>query len=255
MKKSKIIVGNWKMSPASPEEARAIYSTIAKKVGSAKKPLVIICPSHLHLESLVKLSKKSPIKIGAQNFFNESQGSFTGEVSAEMVAKSGATYSIIGHSEQRKLGETDEIVNRKVFLALKNNLRPIICIGEEKRDEEGKYYAHIKEQLERAFSGIQKPQLTKIIIAYEPIWAIGADAAMDAREVHEMTIFIKKTMVDLYRMRGKDRIDVPILYGGAVDPKNAHGIMSAGEADGLLIGRQSLVPESFLGIIRLARAI
>jgi triosephosphate isomerase len=255
MKKGKIIVGNWKMNPVSPEEAKAIFTSTSRKVGTSKKVEVIICPSYIHLAPLAVLAKKSLVKIGSQNFFHEFQGSFTGEVSVNMVAKAGASFAIIGHSERRKLGETDDIVNRKVSLALKANLKPIVCIGEETRDEEGKYFSHIKNQIEKALRGITRPQLTKVIIAYEPVWAIGADAAMSARDVHEMTIFIKKTLVDLYKMKGKDRVDVPILYGGSVDPKNSLEIMTHGDADGLLIGRQSLVPESFLEVITLAQSI
>ncbi len=149
---------------------------------------------------------------------------------------------IIGHSERRKMGETDEDVNKKVLLALKAKLTPIVCIGETTRDEEGKYLGFIKEQIEKALAGVQKNSLNKIIIAYEPVWAIGASTAMEAPDIHEMTIYIKKTLIDLYKMKS---VSVAILYGGAVDPANAQGILTDGEADGLLVGRQSLDSEAF----------
>jgi triosephosphate isomerase len=253
MKKSKkIIVGNWKMDPASPNEAEKIFTEIQKRAPKFPNVHTIVCPSFVHIQKLAELARKK-VSIGAQNMFHEATGSFTGEVSVDMLKKIGAGYMILGHSEQRKLGETDEIINKKVHLTLKAKLIPIICIGEDKRDEDGHYLNAIKFQLEHALIGIQKKLLSSIIIAYEPVWAIGATEAMNARDIHEMTIFIKKSLVDLYKIRPP--VPTPILYGGSVDPMNAHGILSDGEADGLLIGRQSLNPESFIGIIRIANSL
>ena len=249
----KIIIGNWKMNPQSLEDARRIFVSISKSLRASKKTNVIICPASLHSIELGKLAVKhhSSISLGVQNFFGEEQGSYTGELSIDMVRDAGATYAIIGHSERRKLGETDEVINKKVKLALKKKITPIICIGETVRDEEGEYYQMIRMQLEKAISGISKSDLAKIIIAYEPVWAIGALAAMEPHGVHEMKIFIKKTLFDMYKIR---EIVTPIIYGGAVDPQNVHGLLSVGLADGFLIGRQSLEPKSFLEIISIVQA-
>lgn len=253
MKKGKkIIVANWKMNPVSPKEAEAVFKGIAVTSGKLKKIQTIIAPSFVHF-SLLAQKKSKAVALGVQNIFTEAKGSYTGEISVDMVSKIGASYVIIGHSERRKMGETNEMINKKVLLALKNKLIPIICIGEDTRDEEGKYLATIREQLETALNGVSRALLPKIIIAYEPVWAIGASSAMEAGEVHEMTIYITKSLLDVYKM--KTRVEIPVLYGGAVDPSNAHGILTEGEADGLLIGRVSLDPEAFSEILRIANAL
>jgi triosephosphate isomerase len=251
-RRKKIIVGNWKMEPAKLIEAERIYSEIQAGISKFKRATAVICPPFIYIQRLAELGKKK-IAIGAQNVFFEEKGAFTGEISVEMLKKLGVSHVIIGHSEQRKLGETDEVINKKVHIALRAGLIPIICLGEETRDEEGQYLNVIKFQLEHALIGVQRRSFGSIIIAYEPIWAIGAAEAMNSRDVHEMMIYIKKAFIDLYKI--KSPISTPILYGGSVDALNAHGILHDGEADGLLIGRQSLSPESFIGIMRIASGL
>jgi triosephosphate isomerase len=248
-KNKKFIVANWKMNPGTVAEAKKIALGTMRTAVTLKKVETIICPPAVFFESIIK--PKANVAFGAQNIFSEPHGSYTGEISVVMVATSGADYTIIGHSERRKLGETDEMVNKKVLLAFKYRLMPIICIGEETRDEEGTYLTVIKNQLEQALRGVNRTQLESVIVAYEPVWAIGAKEAMNARDVHETTLFIKKTLVDLYKMKN-NRIHVPILYGGAVDPINCKDILTHGDADGLLVGRQSLDPKSFSEILRIA---
>jgi triosephosphate isomerase (TIM) len=242
---TKIIIGNWKMNPATLKDAETVFKGIEKGLSTAKKATVIVCPTFVHIAPLKAKAKK--VLIGAADVFYELKGSFTGEISATQLKDLGVTHVIIGHSERRKMGETDEIVNKKVLAALKENLIPIICIGETTRDEEGQYLALIKEQLEKALLGVQKKQLSSVIIAYEPVWAVGGMEAMKARDVHSMMLYIKKSLMEIYKM--KSLLEVPVLYGGAVDPTNAHDILTEGEADGLLVGRQSLEAVSFLGII------
>jgi triosephosphate isomerase len=252
IKGKKIIVANWKMSPVSGKEALALYKRIANIAGKLKKIKTLVAPSYIHVAALTAKKSKA-VSLGVQNIFSEQKGSYTGEVSVDMASSVGAQFAIIGHSERRKLGETNDMVNKKVLLALKNKLTPIICIGEDTRDEEGKYLGLIKEQLETSLKGVSRNALGDTIIAYEPVWAIGATKAMEAREVHEMTIYITKTVMDIYKT--KTRLEVPVLYGGAVDPTNAHGILTEGEAGGLLIGRVSLDPEGFGEILRIANAL
>jgi triosephosphate isomerase (TIM) len=250
MKHQKIIVGNWKMNPTSLKTALTTFKEINTGLSKTKKVTAVICPPFIYTTSIAGFKNKKA-SLGAQNVFPEIKGSFTGEVSIDMLKDAGVSYIILGHSERRKLGESNELVNKKVLLALKNGITPILCVGEATRDEEGHYLALIKGQIEKSLAGVNKSELQEIIIAYEPVWAIGATEAMNARDVHEMTIFIKKTLVDLYRIKGPT--GVPILYGGAVDPTNAQAILTDGDADGLLIGRQSLEPTSFLEIISIAQ--
>jgi len=244
----KIIVGNWKMNPATLKNAHQIVKDIVRQAGKAKNTTVVVCPPFVYIPSLAPSLKKA--KLGAQDMFHELGSAFTSQVSADILKNIGVSHVIIGHSERRKLGETDEVINKKVLLALKMKMTPIVCIGEDSRDEDGHYLGVIRNQLEKALTGVKKTQLNSIIIAYEPVWAIGAEAAMNARDVHEMTIYIKKSLVDLFRM--KKTPETPILYGGAVDPTNTKDILTLGDADGLLIGRQSLDPKNFIEIIVLA---
>ncbi len=252
-KSKKIIVANWKMNPDGLDEAQKTFKGIALTASRLKNVETIVCPSFLHFYPLA-LKKSKGVSVGVQNIFEVSKGSYTGEVSVDMVMNGNASHVIIGHSERRKLGETNQTINKKVVLALKAKITPILCIGETTRDEEGKYLGDIKEQLYQALAGVSRASLSDIVIAYEPVWAIGASAAMEAPAIHEMTIFIKKTLIDMYKIKARE-IDVPILYGGSVDPLNAHGILTAGEADGLLIGRISLDAKAFGEILKIANEL
>jgi triosephosphate isomerase len=258
-KKQKIIIGNWKMNPGTREKAVAVLSGVIDRAGKYKNVEAVLCPPYVYLEACSDVIKKKSrskksgtVRLGAQNLFYEPEGAYTGEVSGSLITQFGATHVIIGHSERRKLGETDEVINKKVMLALKLKLKAVICVGETSRDEEGSYLATIKEQVAKAVANVPRQSLSKIIIAYEPVWAIGAASAMGPHEVHEMTIFIRKCLVELYKIR---MIPTAILYGGSVDPLNAGSILAGGEADGLLVGRQSLEAESFGEILRSADSV
>jgi triosephosphate isomerase len=251
----KIIVGNWKMNPATLTEAKNLFSGIQRALSKIKNVQAVLCPPFPYIPAASELLKASKAKtsfvLGAQNIFFEPKGAFTGEVSAELLSQFGVKYVIIGHSERRKRGETDEEVNKKVLAALRVGLKPIICIGEHIRDEEGQYLSVIKAQIEKAVAGVSKKGIDSTIIAYEPIWAIGATAAMNPHDVHEMSIYIKKCLVEIYKVR---TIVTPVLYGGSVDPQNAFGIIHEGGVQGLLIGRQSLELESLTEILKTAQS-
>ncbi len=251
MKTRKIIVGNWKMNPATPEEAEKIFKSIERNSVSSKSVEAVICPSFAHLSLVARLNKKRKITLGAQNISDKEKGSFTGEVSADMIKNLGCRYVILGHSERRKIGETDELINAKLHLALKTGLTPIICIGEEKRDEEGHYLTFIRQQIEKGLKRVIQEQLKNVVIAYEPVFAVGAAQAMNASDVHGMTIFIKKVLIEIFRTKNAN---VPVLYGGAVDPTNAYELLTVGDADGFLMGRQSLEAKGFLEILDLAKS-
>lgn len=249
MKSGKLIVGNWKMDPQGKSDAQELIATLGSEINKSKKAQAVICPPFIHLPYAIAM--KSGFDIGAQNVSVETKGSFTGEISVGMLISYGVKYVIVGHSERRIMGESSEMINKKVSLLIKAGLTPIVCIGERLRDQDGAYLAEIKSQIESALKSIKKTEIQKVIIAYEPVWAIGSDTAMTPRDIHEMTIYIKKILVDLFKIKGK--VNVPILYGGAVDPTNAKGILTDGEADGLLIGRASLDAKSFLEIINIAQ--
>jgi triosephosphate isomerase len=252
-KQKKILVANWKMNPTTLKDVQTIINGTKVKARLFKKIQVVVCAPSLYTQALAGKIKKGNVSIGVQNISIELKGSYTGEISAPMLADLKVTYAIIGHSERRKMGETDEMVNKKVLNALKYKITPIICVGETTRDEEGFYLATIKDQLAEALKGVSRADVEKVMIAYEPVWAIGASAAMDPHDVHQMSIFIKKALIDIYK--NKTMIPVPLLYGGSVEPANAQALMKEGEVDGLLVGRQSLDPQSFGEIMRSANSL
>jgi triosephosphate isomerase len=254
----KLLVGNWKMNPVRSEDARHIISAY-KKVGTMlEHTSIVACPPFVYLALVAPLKKKSKkgsknsarIFAGAQDVSFESEGAFTGEVSAKMLRDIGVSYVIIGHSERRKMGETDEIVSKKAMAAISTGLCPIICIGEAMRDADGAYLGVIKEQLKRSLPEISKASISKIVIAYEPIWAIGAKEAMKSEQIRETALFIKKIVADLF---GRDAgLDLQVLYGGSVNWRNAGDIIRIGGVQGLLVGRESV---NIPGFVELAKAV
>lgn len=236
------------MNPATEAEARRIFGGAKRASSKIRRAEAVICPPFIYLSVLAKSVKGARnISLGVQNLFWETTGSYTGEVSPTMVLGAGAEYAIIGHSERRTLGETDGQVAKKAVLALKLGLRAIVCIGESARDEKGDYLGFLKNQIKNSLQGITGKLLENLIIAYEPVWAIGGREAMKPEQVEEMGIFIRKTLSDIYDQEAA--MKVPILYGGSVDAKNAEAIVYQGNVQGLLIGRQSLEPESFRAIL------
>jgi triosephosphate isomerase len=244
---SKIIVANWKMNPQSQKEVEVFLSHISLASKNIKNTQIIICPPNPFL-FIFKKNKNKKIILGAQNISCEVEGSYTGEVSPKMLLNMGVKNVIIGHSERRRMGENDKIINKKILNSIKFKLSPIICIGENNRDREGFYLSFVKEQIKNCLAGVSVAQMKSVVIAYEPIWAIGKSAIREAtcEEFIEMKIFIKKVISDIYNP--KIAHSVPILYGGSVNTLNAKSFLTEGEADGLLIGRDSLNSKKF-GII------
>jgi len=194
--------------------------------------------------------------IGAQNsFWNSGEEARTGEVSPAMLRDIGAQYIILGHSERRALGETDEMVSKKINAALKEKLTVVLCVGESNRDEHGEYTKFIKNELKASLAEVSKKDLKNIIVAYEPIWAIGerATRAASPEDALEISILIRKILTDVFNT--KEVMKVPILYGGSVSPKNAASFLTHGGADGLLVGRASLDTNKFSEILGSAENI
>ena len=253
MSKRKIIIGNWKMNPLTLKEAEKIFSSITKSIIKIKKTEVVICAPFLYLTNLKKLSRK--ISLGSQNIFWEESGAYTGEISAKMIYNSGVEYVILGHSERRAMGENNPEVNKKIKLALYAGLWPILCIGETIRDESHSYFNLVKNQIEECFLGISKNSISKVIIAYEPVWALSStlnrkDATSD--DSREMTVFIRKILFDKF---GKDSVNIRIIYGGSVDEKNTEDFLKKGGVDGLLVGRASLNPKKFGEIVKICETL
>jgi len=186
---------------------------------------------------------------GAQDVSYKKESESTGEIGTEILKSIGASFVIVGHSERRAIGETNEIVAMKMKVVVDSGLIPILCVGESERDFSGQYLRLIEEQIHVSLSKLSKNDIKKIIIAYEPVWSIGAGhKAMISNEVHQMSLFIKKILTRIYNR--KDAMNMPILYGGSVDVTNCKEIVESGEVDGLLIGRASLNQFVFLDILK-----
>lgn len=253
--KKQLIVGNWKMNPWKAEDARKIFDGVKKEAGKLGSVQTVVCPPFVFLSDLSKRVSGHRVVLGAQDVFSEMEGAYTGEISPLMLSSVGAKYIIIGHSERRALGETDESINKKILATLKMGLYSVLCVGENERDAEGNYLQFVKNQLESALLKVPKRMLTNLVIAYEPIWAIGAKAkgVIAPADLLEMIIFIRKTLSDMF-----DRVSaqaILVLYGGSVDEKNTESFLKEGEADGLLVGRVSLSSEKFIKILQIAEKI
>jgi triosephosphate isomerase len=248
----KLIVGNWKMNPHSLTEARRVFSAVAKVSATLKKTEVAVCPPAVFLGDFEPGGK---IALGAQNIHFEKEGAFTGEISAAMLSSLKAKYVILGHSERREMGETDEIIAKKVFSALEAGLFVILCVGEKERDAECTYLETLKNQIETSLSGVPIKMLSKLIIAYEPVWAIGAKAkgVVLPEELLETIIFIRKVLSGMYDQPSAHAMK--ILYGGSVDEKNAGSFMKECGANGLLVGRASVEPKKFIEILKIAEKL
>ena len=241
------------MNPLSLMEAEKLFEKVSKNISRIKNTEIIICPPFSYLEKLRKLSRT--IKLGAQDAFWGETGAFTGEISGEMLYGLGVRYVILGHSERRTLGENNETINKKIKSSLASGLRPILCVGENLRDENHGYFNLVKTQLEECLVGVSRNLVSKIIIAYEPIWAISSTA--DRRDAtpedsKEMAIFIRKILSDKF---GGESAKIKIIYGGSANEKDAESFLRNGGVDGLLPGRASLNAEKFLQIVKIAEKI
>jgi len=243
------------MFPASPSEAKTIFSGIKKSMRGVTHAKVIICPPSLYVAQLALLAAKTKIQIGGQNCFKEDEGAYTGETSPRALRAVGATHVILGHSERRAMGETDSDISEKMSAVIRNKLTVILCVGEKARDEHGGYFNEVSTELRSSLLAFPKNEAKRLIVAYEPIWAIGSRAKRVATpaDFREMSILIRRTLTEYFGK--KDAFAVPILYGGSVDDHNAEGFLKEGGADGLLIGRVSLDPEKLGMIIRSANTI
>ncbi len=252
MKKKNLVVANWKMNPTSLEEAKQIFNAVRNEAKKLRSTEIIICPPFPFIQPLKKLIAPKNIFFGAQNTSSEEKGAFTGEVSGAMLNDVGVRYVLVGHSERRAMGETNEQIKKKLEMAFLSKLTPILCIGEKVRDKDGGHLEFLKNQIKECLTGLEKKNTLGLTIAYEPVWAIGKSysEAMSPTDIHETTLYIKKVAGELF---GKDMADSwRILYGAAVEAENAPSIMEYGNVSGFLVGHMSLVPEKFTKILKAA---
>ena len=241
---NKIIAANWKMNLVY-SEAKDLLENISE-IKSENE--IYVFPSYIYLDLANKILGDTNVKVGAQNVFYENKGAFTGEVSPEQLKSMGISYAIIGHSERRKyFGDTDEIVNKKLLSCISNNIRPILCIGEPDEIRQNKTYeAYLYNQLKLALNGVSVNDVENIIIAYEPVWAIGTGNTMNYSDIKRSGEFIYNTIKVIY----PDIKIIPrILYGGSVNSSNSNEILNTKFIDGLLIGGASLKFEELSKII------
>lgn len=244
-----IVAGNWKMNTTLQEGVKLAGEVNESLKGLNTKCDVVICVPFTHLASVNNVIDSNLLGLGAENCADKEKGAYTGEVSASMVVSTGATYVILGHSERRQYyGETAEILKDKVNLALANKLTPIFCIGEvlEQR-EDGSYFDVVKSQIEGSLFDLSAEDFGKIVLAYEPVWAIGTGKTATDDQAEEMHAFIRGVIAEKY---GNDVADnTSILYGGSCKPSNAKALFAKPNVDGGLIGGAALDAESFMGIV------
>ncbi|MEJ6546994.1 MAG: triose-phosphate isomerase [Flavobacteriaceae bacterium] len=245
--RKKIVAGNWKMNKDLKESQLLIEALKAQSL--AAEVSVMIAPTFVNLTTALESVKGSAIEVIAQNMHYADNGAFTGEISAEMLKSVGIKTVILGHSERRSyFGETDEILEKKVFQAINNGLQIMFCFGEELEDRKaGTHFHLVASQLQNALFSLPKEAWAHIILAYEPVWAIGTGETASAEQVQEMHAFIRKTIADAYYSELADAVS--ILYGGSVKPGNAVEIFSKPDVDGGLIGGAALVASDFAAIV------
>ena len=245
--RKKIVAGNWKMNTL-PAEGVALAKGVAAGKGEVCDSVnFIVCPPFTHLQSVVETLKGTNIAVGAQDCATETKGAYTGEVSAEMIAALGCEYVILGHSERRQYyGETSETLNKKMARAYENNLIPIYCVGENLEEREAnRHFEVCKQQLEEVVFNLTEEQFANLVIAYEPVWAIGTGKTATAEQAEEIHAYIREVLRSKF---GAAAEECAILYGGSCKPSNAGEIFSKENVDGGLIGGAALKAEDFLGI-------
>ena len=244
-----IVAGNWKMNTTVQEGVELANEVNEALKGVEPKCDVVICVPFTHLVPVAAVIDQEKLGLGAENCADHTKGAYTGEVSAPMVASTGATYVILGHSERRQYyGETSETLKEKVNLALANGLTPIFCIGEVLEEREnGSYLDVVKTQIEDALFGLSAEDFGKLILAYEPVWAIGTGKTATDDQAEEMHAHIRKVIADKYGDEVAE--NTSILYGGSCKPSNAKALFAKPNVDGGLIGGASLKAADFMGIV------
>jgi triosephosphate isomerase len=250
----KVIIGNWKMFKG-PQSARQLAKSLKLKLTDIRRTEVAVCPPFVSIEAVREIIKHSRIGLGAQNIYLNKTGAFTGEISAEMIKESGCAYVIIGHSERRQyFHETDASVNQKIGFALAEELTPVVCVGETLAEREsGQTNEVVRRQYLGAMKDIKISDAEKIIIAYEPVWAIGTGKTATPQQANEVHLLIRTLADELYGKKFAEKMI--IQYGGSVKPENASDLLSCEHIDGALVGGASLDADQFTAIVKSAEKI
>lgn len=244
-----MVVGNWKMYVESPDAAKKFATSLRKKARSFAGAEAWLAPAFPFISPVAVALKGSPIKVGAQTISTYADAAHTGEVSTKMLKNLGVSFVIVGHSERRAAGETDEQVRIQLNAAIQAGFYTILCVGEHERHPDGSHWQEVANQISRALAAVV-PLKGKLIVAYEPVWAIGKQAAdaMQGEDLEETAIFIRKILSEAL---GRDAVSrVPILYGGSVEPANAQTLMKEGGVNGFLVGHASADIDSFIEILK-----
>ncbi len=259
MTRRKLIAGNWKMNMTAAQGAELIANLKAQFQdcgcrGCAEGPEVLVCPPFTTIAAVIEATRGTCLNVGAQNIHWAEKGAFTGEISGAMLKEAGVSYVIIGHSERRQyFGETDETVNQRTKAALANGLKPVICVGENLTErEKGVTLAIIERQVRWALDGLTADQMKAVVIAYEPVWAIGTGKTATDQQAEEVHAAIRRILAALFG--DETAAATRILYGGSMNAANAAGLLAQPDIDGGLIGGAALKPADFATIIRAARA-
>ena len=252
MKKRPLIAGNWKMYKTA-SEAVTLVQTLKAAAHSVSNVTIVICPPFTALSEVSKVLKDTAIDLGAQNMYCAPEGAFTGEISPTMLKDSGCRYVILGHSERRQYFKEDDIlIHEKVKTALKYSIIPIVCVGETLAERDAKrHFDVVKTQFDESLGHLEKEDIAKVVIAYEPVWAIGTGKTATPDQAEQMHSYIRRLLNERYSQEVGNRI--PILYGGSVKPDNAKSLMEKPNIDGALVGGASLKAESFAQIIQEAQ--
>ncbi len=245
----RIIAGNWKLNKTNAE-AVELVKELAAQVSDVSGVDMVVCPTAIALSDVAQKLEGSVIGVGAQNMWCEDSGAFTGEIAAPMIQAIGAQYVILGHSERRQyFGEDNAVINKKVHKAISTGLTPIVCVGETLAEREGGIMETVvKDHILGSLEGVSAADMTKVVLAYEPVWAIGTGKTATPEEAQEVHAFIRSLLVEAY---GQDVADqVRIQYGGSVKPGNAAELLGQVDIDGALVGGASLKAEDFVAIIK-----
>ncbi len=250
-----LIAGNWKMNCGPADAAELLEGLKTTKPEIAEEVDVLVCPPFVSLGMSVNYLHDTDINVGAQNIHFENNGAYTGEVSASMLTEAGCSFVLIGHSERREyFGETDSTVNKKAKKAMEFDLVPVICVGESlDQRKQDIHFDLVKNQVIAAFEGIDNNEALDIVVAYEPIWAIGTGETATPEQAQEMHAHIRSTLADLYDQETAD--EIRILYGGSMKPANAEELLGQPDVDGGLIGGASLKAEDFASLITTAEKL
>ena len=246
--RKKLVAGNWKMNTTVAEGVELAKGIVAKVNEISKGVTLVVAPPFTHLVSVGEALKGSPVALSAQNCADQPKGAFTGEVAAAMLKGVGCAYTILGHSERREYyGETSEKLVKKIALAFENGLKVIYCVGEKLDDRKaGNHFDVVSQQLSEVLFGLTAEQMADVVIAYEPVWAIGTGVTATAEQAQEIHAFIRKTLADKFGKKVAD--ETTILYGGSCKPSNAKELFACPDIDGGLIGGASLKADDFIAI-------